>query len=58
MKKHDKIYYIDKNGDHWPGIVVSVKRMIKVRVNHAAGNRVIWANESNIEKQKHWTECL
>lgn len=59
MKKGTPIYYrYKKTGDTFPGVVIKTKKMIQVKINHLKGDKIIWANESNIEIQKNWIDKL
>ena len=51
MKKGSPIYYRDRDGSSFPGVVLDIRKNVKIRINHTNGNRVIWAKRSNVELQ-------
>jgi hypothetical protein len=52
FKKNQYIYYIDKEGNHWPRKIIEIKNKIKIYINHLKGNKIIWVKSSNLEEQK------
>jgi hypothetical protein len=46
------IYYIDSEGNHWPGKILQTRVKIKVRINHLKKDKIIWAKPCNIEEQQ------
>ncbi|MCK5612941.1 hypothetical protein KAR91_64300 [Candidatus Pacearchaeota archaeon] len=51
MKKGSAIYYRDKDGSTFPGVVLDIKTKVKIRINGLNGDREIWAKKSNVELQ-------
>lgn len=51
MKKGTYIYWINEHGEHIPGIVLSVRKRIKVRIDDLTGARTAWVSKSKLEEQ-------
>jgi hypothetical protein len=49
----DYIYYISCEGEHFPGRVLAVKKLVKVVVNYLEGDRVLWVSSKNLELQEN-----
>ena len=51
FKVGDYIYYFDHDNSGWPGVVLAVKRRVKVRINHIGGDKTIWVTRANLQHQ-------
>jgi hypothetical protein len=49
--KNAPIYYIDKEGNHWPGKVIDIRIRIKVKINHLQEDKEMWVTPANLELQ-------
>lgn len=51
-KKGSCVYWLNEHGEHIPGLVLEVKRRVKVHLNDLTGDRSIWTETSRIIPQE------
>lgn len=56
FKTGDYVYYHGPELDTFPGIVLAVKKRVKIKYNHWEGNRISWVDPSNLELQDEETD--
>ena len=46
----ESVYYY-RDGETFPGVILEIKRRVKIGYNHLSGDLVRWVEKGSIEKQ-------